>query len=445
MKRTRSAVALAGAALAVTAMLGTAMLGSPAAVSASTNAKTTITWWTWTSNPKTVIANFEKAYPNISVPVPPVYGSGSTFYAKLTTALAGGTGPCVTQVEYSELPQYVAAHELVNIAQYVSSYRKDFPAWVWQQVSQGSAVYAVPEDIGPIGLMYQPAVLKKYNLPVPATWSQFASDAAALHKADPSMYLEPFVLNDPSILESLWWQAGARPFQLLSNGTWKIDVAGTIEQQVTNFWAKLVKQGLAPVDNDFTTDWTHHIAQDKYAAMVGAAWGPDYVISSNLASNSTEEWAVTQLPQWTAGAHATANWGGSTNAVTKDCPSQDVKDAALFAAYINTSKSGIAIDEEPGTQGGRGLFPAASARASVPQFKASVPHFSGNINALYSQYAAQVVTNWVWSPFDAEFRSFMSTELASAIAGKQTWSQALQAVESQLVSYAKSAGYSVES
>ena len=64
MKRTRSAVALAGAALAVTAMLGTVMLGSPAAVSASTNVQcTTITWWTWTSNPKTVIANFEKAYP----------------------------------------------------------------------------------------------------------------------------------------------------------------------------------------------------------------------------------------------------------------------------------------------------------------------------------------------------------------------------------------------
>jgi hypothetical protein len=51
----------------------------------------------------------------------------------------------------------------------------------------------------------------------------------------------------------------------------------------------------------------------------------------------------------------------------------------------------------------------------------------------------------VWSPFDAEFRSFMSTELASAIAGKQTWTQALKVVESQLVRYAKAAGYSVES
>jgi multiple sugar transport system substrate-binding protein len=243
----------------------------------------------------------------------------------------------------------------------------------------------------------------------------------------------------------MWWQAGAQPFQLLPNGTWKIDVAGTIEQKVTNFWAKLVKKGLAPVDNDFTTDWTHHVALDKYAAMAGAAWGPSYIISQNLSVNSGEEWSVTQLPQWTAGAHATANWGGSTNAVTKDCPAQDVQDAALFAAYINTSKSGIAIDETASTSGGRGLFPAASARASVSAFNAPVPYFEGNVNASYSKYASHVVTTWQFGPFDAEFRSFMETQFASAVAGKQTWTQALKGVESQLVAYAKSAGYTVES
>ena len=96
---------------------------------------------------------------------------GGTFYAKLTTAMAGGTGPDVTQVEFDHLPQFIGAHDLVNIAQYVSQYKSDFPAWTWDQVSQGSAVYAVPEDIGPMGLMYQPGVLKKYNLPVPATWA----------------------------------------------------------------------------------------------------------------------------------------------------------------------------------------------------------------------------------------------------------------------------------
>ncbi len=78
--------------LSATAAVLLGALAVPAS-NAAAQAKVTLTWWSWTGNPKTVIANFEKAYPNISVPVPPSYGSGSTFYAKLTTSLAGGTGP----------------------------------------------------------------------------------------------------------------------------------------------------------------------------------------------------------------------------------------------------------------------------------------------------------------------------------------------------------------
>src|SRR5579875_1471627 len=150
-----------GAAAAT--LLGVVTSGAATASAAPT--KITFTWWTWTTNPKNVIKNFEKAYPNISIPAPPDYGSGGTFYSKLTTAMAGGTGPCVTQVEYDHLPQFLAAHDLVNIAQYVNKYKKDFPAWVWGQVSQNGGVYAMPEDIGPMGLMYQPAVFKSTTWP----------------------------------------------------------------------------------------------------------------------------------------------------------------------------------------------------------------------------------------------------------------------------------------
>jgi len=107
-------------ALAVAALAVLAMGSSLAAASASTPPKAkkvTISWWTWTANPKNVIANFEKTHPNIIIPTPPDLGvSGAGFYAKLTTALAGGTAPCVSQVEYSELPQYIAGHDLLNIA-----------------------------------------------------------------------------------------------------------------------------------------------------------------------------------------------------------------------------------------------------------------------------------------------------------------------------------------
>jgi multiple sugar transport system substrate-binding protein len=422
---------------------GTAACSSSTAPSASGNV--TISWWSWTSNPKDVIANFEKAYPNIKVTVPPNYGSGGTFYAKLTTALAGGTGPCVSQVEYDHLPQFLAQHDLTAITQYVSQYKKDFPSWVWNQVSQNGQVYAMPEDIGPMALMYQPSVLSKYGLPVPTTWTQFASDAVALHKADPSQYLTYFAPNDADQMEALWWQAGAFPYQVQANGSWKVDVDGPIEQKVMQYWGNLVTEGAVAVDQDFEADWGHHIGQDEYAAMVGAGWSPTYMVDAYLPAGSTQQWAITQMPQWTAGDHAAANWGGSTNAVTKDCPADLVKDAATFAAYINTAKSGLAIDEKPATTagGGRGLFPASVARASVPEFAAAVPHFSGNINAQFSQYAANVPVNFEWSPWDTELGTFLTNEMGKAAAGKEPWSQVLVNTQSQLIAYAKSAGYSV--
>jgi multiple sugar transport system substrate-binding protein len=433
-----------GSAIAV--LCGVLSACSSSASSPTSSGKVTLTWWTWTANPKNVIANFEKTHPDIKITPPPDYGSGGTFYAKLTTALSGGTGPCVTQIEYDHLPQFLGSHDLVPITKYVSSYQKDFPAWVWHQVSQDGQVYAMPEDIGPMALMYQPSVLSKYHLPVPATWAQFASDAVALHKADPSMYLTYFAPNDADIQEALWWQAGAFPFQVLPNGTWKVDVDGPIEQKVMEYWGKLVNEGAVAVDQDFEADWGHHIGEDRYAAMVGAGWSPTYMVDAYLPAGSKQEWAITQMPQWTPGGHASANWGGSTNAVTKDCPASLVPDAAQFAAYINTSKSGLAIDEKPATTagGGRGLFPAALARASLPEFSAPVPHFQGDVNAQFSRYAAEVPVKFEWSPWDTALGTFMTTEMGKAAAGKEAWSQVLVNTESEILAYAKSAGYTVE-
>ena len=201
-----------------------------------------------------------------------------------------------------------------------------------------------------------------------------------------------------------------------------------------------------PTDDDFTADWGHHIANDEYASYVGAAWGPTYEVDEYLTSAHPQTYTVTELPQWAAGAHADANWGGSTNAVTKDAPADLVADSALFAAYINTSASGLTVDERPATTsgGGRGLFPASVQRSSVAKFSAPVPDFTGNVNAESSTLSASVPTNFEWSPWDTEFGTDVTTQLEAAAAGKESWSKALQVTEQQMLSYAKTAGYSVE-
>ncbi len=442
----RTLGALAASVAGVTGLIGFGATSAGAAQLIMSSAqKVSLTWWTWMADTPNVIKNFEKAYPGITVQPVPDYGAGTPFYTKLTTALAAGTGPCMTQVELDHLPQF--ANDMVSISAYDAKYRSDFPSWVWDEVDQNGKLLAMPGDIGPMGMMYQPSVFNQYHLPIPTTWSIFASDAVTLHKDNPKMYLTYFPTDDGDYLESLLWQAGAFPYHE-SNGTWTVNLNGPIEQKVIGYWANLIKEGAVPAVSDFTTEWEHQVASDDYAAYLSAAWAPTYVLDPYMNPKHPQTFALTAMPQWKAGANADANWGGSTYGVTKDCPSADVKDAALFVAYINTAPSALKILEAPvapGAAGGAGVFPADVNRASVAEFNKPVPNFIGNINKEFANLSAGVPTQFQWSPWDTEITSFVTSQFGAAAAGKQSLSHALAQVQSQVVSYATSAGYSVRS
>jgi multiple sugar transport system substrate-binding protein len=434
---------LLGAMATFTGLLGCVGVNAAAAV-AQSHQKVTLTWWGWSSAQTNLIKAFERAYPWITVTPPPNYGSGAVYYAKLTTAMASGTGPDLAPVEYDHYPQFTTAHDFVNIAKYVDQYKKDFPAWVWDQLTQGSAVYGMPGDIGPMALMYQPSVLQKYKLPMPTTWATFASDAVALHKANPALYMTYFPINDGDYLESLFWQAGASPFHELPNGTWQINVDGPIEKQVINYWGKLINEKAIEPSSDFTSLWGHQIANGTFASYLGAAWAPTNVVDEYLSPSVPQTFQITSMPQWSAGAHADSNWGGTGTGVTKDTPSSAVPAAALFLAWLSTSKAALTIDETPATEGGIGNFPASLERASTPQFNRPIPHFVGHINQEFGALANDVPTGFQWDPWDSEFVSFVNTQMGQAAAGKESWDAALANTQQQLVSYAKDAGYSVQ-
>jgi multiple sugar transport system substrate-binding protein len=438
----------ATAAAAATLLAAMCFAGGTAVASGTTSHQhVTLTWWTWTANPGHVISNFEKAYPWITIQPPPSYGAGTPFIEKLEAALGTGTGPDITQLPQPDLPHFILSNDLLNIAKNNSSYQKDFPPAVWDEMMQGSALYAMPEDIGPAGFAYRPAILSKYDLPVPTTWSMYAADAVKLHADNPNLYLGYFPVNDGSYIEALFSQSKAVMYKKLPNGSYELNYDGAAQQQVINFWGKLIAEHAILAVNDYTPLWSHEVAEGTFATYMAPAWAPTYEINPYLSSKVPQTFQITEMPQWSPGSNIAANWGGSTNAITKDTPANLVADAALFAAYINTSKSGLQIDELPNTTagGGRGLFPASVDRGTVPAFSTHYPNFVGNINVKFGDYAAQMSTSFQWSPWDAEFLSDLTTQLGSAAAGKESWSAALAATEQQLVSYVKDAGYSVES
>jgi multiple sugar transport system substrate-binding protein len=436
--------------LAITmGIAGVLALGASATATATSSAAaspTTVTVWNWPQNSSIAVAAFEKANPGIKIDLTNV-GSGATEYTKLTTALAAGSGaPCLAQIEYEELPSFLAHPGIVNIAQYASSYAKDFPSWVWKLVSKGSDVYAIPNDIGPVGFAYNAADLKKYNLPVPKTWAQFATDAVTLHKDNPKMYLTYFDSGD-TFMQGLVWQAGAQEFAQNGN-SWKVELDNPTAQKVLSMWGTLIKNGDIPLLQPGTPTFGKDVASGIFASYLMAAWDPTYL--GSFMTGAVQHLTLTSLPQWsTTGAPRSFDYGGSTLAVTNQC--KDPAAAVKFATWEFTTKPGLTVTQgngnvKPGQPGaGEGLFDAALARSTVSAFNQPNPSFAQQKNAFYlfNTFANQVKLGFVWSPFESYVGEEWGTLATEVGSNKLTFASALSQIQSKTVSYAKQQGYSV--
>src|SRR5260370_27606249 len=177
LRRFKSGFAVVAVALIL--MVPLAACGGSSSPSSTTSAgPVTLTYWAWIPNMDKQVALFNQSHPNIHVNVVNV-GAGPLEYNKLYTAIKAKNTPDVAEVEFQLLPTFETTGGLLDIAPYGSaSVKNDFPHWMWTQVTNGSAISAVPHDSGPMSLLYRADAFKKYNLPEPAPWAQYAYDAA---------------------------------------------------------------------------------------------------------------------------------------------------------------------------------------------------------------------------------------------------------------------------
>ena len=148
-----------------------------------------VMFWAWVPGMGRAVNAFNQTHPGICVTQEDV-GAGDPEYVAITNALKAGSGaPDVAEVEFDELPSFEVTNSVADLVPYgANNYKSSFVPWAWQEVSQGSAVYAIPGDAGPMAFYYNSALLAKYHITPPTTWADFATAAATLHKADPSAY-----------------------------------------------------------------------------------------------------------------------------------------------------------------------------------------------------------------------------------------------------------------
>ena len=121
--------------------------------------------WAWYPNMAKVVDNFNNAHTDVQV-CWTVAGQGAPEYAKFQTAISAKKGaPDVIMLEADQLPGFEIQNSLVDLSKYgADDVKGNFSAGAWKDVSQGSAVYAIPVDGGPMAMIYRRDVFNKYGI-----------------------------------------------------------------------------------------------------------------------------------------------------------------------------------------------------------------------------------------------------------------------------------------
>ena len=411
---------------------------SQADIDKAMSTPTELTFWTWVPDIDQEIALFTKKYPAIKVKVVNA-GQGLPHYTKMRTALKAGTGaPDVAQVEYQYIPTFTITDSLLDLRPYGATALKDqFVDWAWGQVSGSNGeIWAIPQDTGPMGMLYRQDIFDQYGITVPKTWDEFAAAARKLHAAAPDIYLTNLAGNETAAWHGLLWQAGAKPYVTKDKSNIAIKVNDDISKRLAGYWGGLAKEGVIGVEPDFTDPWFSALNKGKYATWITAAWGPVFLAGS--AKSTAGKWRAAPLPQWDSSASVSGNWGGSTSAVIRSTKNPIA--AAQFAQFLNSNPESAKLFATK-----QFFFPATKSLLADPSFVGEASAFYGNqqVNKVFADISTTVNASFQWPPFLDQAVTDWTETVGKSLTAKTDTVVALDQWQTRLNTFAKSQGFTV--
>ncbi|MFI8189292.1 ABC transporter substrate-binding protein [Streptomyces sp. NPDC085946] len=433
-KRRRLVTSAVAVALGATTL---AACGSDSGDGGTGSGPVSLTYWTWAPGMDKVVDLWNKGpgkKERITVTVKK-QASGDTLVTKILTAHKAGKAPDLVQAEYQALPTLVSNDALADISDTVGDAEDEFAEGVWQQTTLGTdAVYAVPQDIGPMMFYYREDLFEKYGLDVPATWEEFAETARELKKKAPDKDLTTFSAGDSGLFAGLAQQAGAK-WWTTEGQKWKVGIDDAATRKVADFWGGLVKEGAIDDQPMYTPAWNKALNTGKQIAWVSAVWAPGTLTTA--APDTKGKWAMAPLPQWSADENRTGSWGGSSTAVTTDSKHRDA--AAKFAAWLNTDREALNALAREG-----GIYPAATGAQTSGAFQEPPAYFSNQAD-FYTQAAeiAETTAPSAWGPnVNVAYTSFKDA-FGAATKNKSDFGAALKKMHDDTVADLEKQGFEV--
>ena len=401
-----------------------------------------VTVWAWYPAFEGVVDLFNNSHDDIQICWSNA-GQGNDEYTKFSTTIEAKSGaPDVIMLETEVLPSFIIRDALADLTPYgAADVKENYAPGVWADHSSGDAVYAIPVDGGPMGMLYRQDVFEAAGITAPpTTWDEFAAAAQQLRDSGSTALMTDFPTNGRAFNQALFAQAGSEPYQFGAGDSTEvaIDLNDDGTKKVLNYWFDLIDKGLVGTDDAFTTDYNTKLVDGSYAVYLAAAWGPGY-LSGLAGADDTAVWKAAPLPQWDAAAPVQVNWGGSSFAVTSQAKNPEA--AATVAKEVFGTEEAWKIGIEEGA-----LFPLWTPIAESEYFTGlEYPFFGGQkINQDVFLASAAGYQGFAFSPFQNFAYDQLTEELFAATQGEKSPDQAADDLQSQVVDYAKNQGFTVK-
>ena len=300
-----------------------------------------------------IVAKWNESHPEIQVEATKFDGDANEMALKLETDVNAGTGPCLAQVGYGEVPDLYVKGLLQDVRSEADRYKDNYSEGAYSLMNVGNTVVGLPQDTGPLVYYYNEAAFDQLGVEVPTTIDELSEIAAKAAAQD--RYAVAFTPD-----EAQYWLSGqaaaAGDNWFTANGEeWLVDTGGAGTEVVASFWQELIDDEEALVQDRWGDEFTQALTDGSLIGHIGAAWEAGFLLDPLDGTEAEGQWRVAQLPAFGESA-TTGPDGGSGVAVMKDC--EYAEEAMAFNDWFNTQVDDLAT---------QGLVVAATGAPETPE------------------------------------------------------------------------------
>jgi len=430
-------VAISGCSAAPSGPTSTDSAGGSGAECPTSSTPVELSYWSWGAGFVEAVDLWNSTNPDIQVTHSDIPTGNAGGYQKMFAALEAGTPPDLAFIEFDNLASFAGQGALLDVSTYLTSDEKsDFLAPALAQVSLGveGAMYNVPLGGGPMALVYRKDLFTQNNIAVPTTWAEFEAAAAQVQQIDPTASLANFDgYGNANWFAGLASQNDAQWFAN-EGDAWEVTLNSGASKEVADLWQSMLDAKTASSLATFSPAWSDALAQGKIWSWPTAVWGAGVIKTS--APDTSGNWAVAPLPQWSAGSKVSATWGGGGVAVFAE--SKNPCEAAEFALWMGNSPDALAI-----LNPAIGIYPTTKSLLASDLFTQPDPFFGGQVIFDEFKAASAEAPNFTFGPSMGNTYASVTDAFAAAVGGG-TLSGALDQANESVISSLEKDGFTVK-